>query len=85
MSKPTKATWDKRLKCSVVSLTYDFGSHTGQLYLLAGDCCDMTSCVALFEGIDPKVTAIDTYSGDEADTMYRKDRTEWHALVPSEP
>jgi hypothetical protein len=65
MSKPTRAAWDKRLMCNVVSLTYDFRSHMGQLYLLDRDCCDMTGWVALFEGIDPKVTAIKTYSGDE--------------------
>ncbi len=76
MSKPTKGPWDERLKCHVVSLTYDFRSQTGQVYLLDGDCCDMTGCVALFQGIDPKVTAIDTYSGDKADTVYRKEGKE---------
>jgi len=85
MSKPTSAVWDKRLKCNVVSLAYDFHSHTGQLYLLDGDCCDMTGCVALFEEIDPKVTAINTYSGDHADTVYRKEGKEWNALLPSKP
>ena len=84
MSEPTRAIWDKRLKCNVVSLTYDFRSRTGQLYLLDGDCCDMTGCVDLFEAIDPTVTAIDTYSGDEADTVYRKQGTEWRALIASE-
>jgi hypothetical protein len=83
MSKPTSAPWDERLKCHVVSLAYDCCSHTGQLYLLDGDCCDMTGCVALFKGIDPKVTAINTYSGDKADTVYRKEGTEWKALLPS--
>jgi hypothetical protein len=85
MSKPTRAAWDERLKCSVVSLAYDFRSHTGQLYLLDGDCCDMTGCVALFGEIDPKVTAINTYSGDQADTVYHKKGTEWSALLPRRP
>jgi hypothetical protein len=85
MSKPTRAAWDERLKCSVVSLAYDFRSHTGQLYLFDSDCCDMTGCVALFEKIDSKVTAINTYSGDQPDTEYRKEGTEWSALLPSEP
>ncbi len=66
-------------------MAYDFRSHTGQLYLLDGDCCDMTGCVALFEGTDPKVTAINTYSGDKADTVYRKEGTGWNALLPSTP
>ena len=83
MSKPTRAQWDQRLKCDVVSLAYDFRSHTGQLYMPDGNCCHMPGCVTLFESIDPKVTAIDTHSGDKADTVYRKDGTEWNALRPS--
>lgn len=85
MSEPTEDTWDERLKCHVVSLTYEFHTHTGQLYLLDGDCCDMTGCVALFEGIDPEVKAIKTYSGDKADTVYRKKGTEWNALLLRKP
>jgi hypothetical protein len=85
MSKPTRALWDERLKCQVASLTYDFRAHKGQLYLLDGDCCDMTGCVALFEGIDSKVTAISTFFGDKADTMYCKERKEWKALLPRQP
>lgn len=85
MSKPTRATWDERLKCHVVSIGYDLLTNMGQLYLLDGDCCDMTGCVALFERIDPKVTAINTYSGDKADTMYRKAGMKWKAYLPSKP
>lgn len=85
MSKSAKAAWDERLQCRVVSLAYDFRSHMGQLYLLDGDCCDMTGCIALFEGIDPKVTTINTHSGDQADTMYHKEGTVWSALLPSNP
>jgi hypothetical protein len=84
MSKPSSGTWDKRLMCDVVSLAHDFSSHTGQLYLPEGDCCDMKGCVTMFEGIDSKVTAINTYSGGKSDTIYLKDGTEWHALMPSE-
>ncbi len=54
MRKSTKTARDKRLKCHVVSLTYDFRSHSGQVILLEGECCDMNGCVALFEGIDEK-------------------------------
>ena len=50
--------WDERLQCGVVSLAYDFRSHTGQLYLPEGHCCDMTGCIALFEAIDPNVVAL---------------------------
>lgn len=81
----SRAPWDERLMCDVVSLSYDFRSHTGQLYLPDGSCCDMRGCVALFEAIDPKVTAINTHSGDKADTAYRKKGTEWKALLSRKP
>ena len=79
----SRTSWDERLKCGVVSLAYDFRSRTGQLYLPDGHCCDMTGCIALFQAIDPDVTAIKTYSGDKADTAYRKKGTEWKALLSS--
>ncbi len=80
MSTPRRDIWDDRLICNVVSLGYDFHTHTGKLYLREGDNCDMRGCVALFEGIDPNVTAINTYSGDQADMMYHKEGKEWNAL-----
>jgi hypothetical protein len=80
MSKSTTGTWDNRLMCNVVSLAYDFTKHTGQIHLLAGDFCDMSGCVAVFEGIDPKVTAIDTFSGERVDTKYRKEGGGWIAF-----
>jgi hypothetical protein len=36
----------------------------------------------LFEAIDPKVQAIDTFSGTKADTAYRRHRGEWKAAFP---
>ena len=83
MSKPSSGTWHEGLHCNVVSLVYDFRSHTGQLYVLDGECGDMTACVTIFEGIDPKVAAIDTYSGGKSDMTYRKVGGEWHTLIPS--
>lgn len=77
--------YDERLMCEVVSLVYDFRRRTGELYLPDANCCDMTGCVELFEAIDPKVVAIDTRSGDRADTAYRKEGAEWKAFLPSEP
>lgn len=85
MSKSTGLDWDERLKCGVVSLAYDFGSHTGQLHLPDGHCCDMTGCIDLFQEIDPEVTAIYTYSGGRADTAYRKSGTKWNALLSNKP
>jgi hypothetical protein len=85
MSNPTRDVFDERLMCHVVSLAYDFRSHTGKVYLADGECCDMSGCVALFERIDPKVTAVETFSGDRADTVYRKAGKEWNAITPSVP
>lgn len=45
----------------------------------------MTGCVGLFEAIDPNIVAINTHSGDRADTAYRKAGAEWKAFLPSEP
>ena len=80
MIYPPYAEWDERLMCRVISLTYDFPGRTGRLHLFEGDCCDMSGCVSLFEGIDPQVAAIHTYSGDRADTLYRKKGTKWYAF-----
>lgn len=83
MTDPTETPWDKRLGCEVVSLTYDFCSGTGELFLPDRNCCDMTGCVKMFESIDPQVSTIKTYSGDKPDTAYRKEGAEWKALRPS--
>jgi hypothetical protein len=85
MSRSKRTAWDERLVCDVISLAYDFRSQTGELYFPGGNCCDMSGCVAVFEGIDPKVTAINTYSGDEAETMCRKEGKKWNAFLPSKP
>lgn len=80
-----ESRYDERLMCEVISLSYDFGTQTAELYLPATNCCDMTGCVELFEAIDPKVVAINTHSGDRIDTAYRKAGAEWKAYGPREP
>ena len=85
MNKPTRGVLDKRLMCHVISLAYDFRSHAGQVYFPDGECCDMSGCVALFEGIDPKVTIVRTFSGDREDTVYRKEGKGWDIIPPSIP
>jgi hypothetical protein len=74
--------WDERLQCHVVSLAYDFSSHTGRLYLVAQGCCDRDGCLELFQAIDPEVRAIQTYSGDQPDMAFRKMGTEWMSVWP---
>jgi hypothetical protein len=79
----TKDLFDRRIKCSVVSLAYDFASHVGRLDMERYNCCDMGGCLALFRGIDPKVKAIHTYAGGKPDTIYRREGKEWGAYWPS--
>jgi hypothetical protein len=52
--------------------------------MVAGHCCDMPGCIALFQRIDPHVQHIDTYAGDERDTVYVKSTCsgEWRGVLP---
>jgi len=79
-----EAPQDERLMCRVNNLTYNFLTHSGELFLPEFNCCDMTGCRTLFESIDAQVTEIRTYAGNERDTMYRKVDDEWKAFCPSE-
>jgi hypothetical protein len=42
----------------------------------------MSGCIALFKGIDPEVSLIQTYSGSRPDTVYSLDDGEWRAHRP---
>src|SRR4051812_22756115 len=77
MSKRKLTEWDDRLMCGVESLSYDFAARAGTIRFPRGDCCDFRGCLRLFEGIDPGVVAIDTWSGDRPDTIYHKRGGEW--------
>lgn len=78
-----KATqFHPQLLCGVDRVEYDFRAGKGTLYLPAGDCCDMSGCIAFFEAIDPKVQAIDTFSGGKRDTGYRRHGSDWSAALP---
>jgi len=65
------------LQCEVDRLEYDFVKCTGRLYMADGDCCDMSACVQLFMAIDRHVKRIETFSGDEPDTMYGRPVDAW--------
>jgi hypothetical protein len=40
----------------------------------------MSGCIEIFESLDPEVRQIETFSGDEPDTMYARDRGgKWRA------
>jgi hypothetical protein len=67
-----RRAWQRQLSCRVKAVAYDTATRVGVLRMADGDCCDMTGCVALFERIASDVQTIQTYSGDQADTRYRK-------------
>ena len=75
-----------QLKCKVRTLTYSFDRRCGSLYLPALHCCDMGGAIDLFSAIDPEVTEIHVYAGQQADVVYQKhagDASDWCALRPS--
>ncbi|MEQ1406432.1 hypothetical protein ABK249_15990 [Neorhizobium sp. Rsf11] len=74
----------KLLWASPVGLSYDFKTKTGRLDMALGESCDMTACIDLFQGIDPKVTTIKTYSGTKADTSYHRKGRAWFVHLPHE-
>lgn len=69
----------KDLMCEVANLAYDFDSRKGTLNLAPGHCCDMEGCINLFTKIDPDVQFIETYSGEEPDTVYRRKGNDWES------
>jgi hypothetical protein len=60
------------LKTAVVRMSYDWITRTGRLVMGTGCCCDMTGCIELFRGIDPKALRIETFAGNVPDTIYRR-------------
>lgn len=69
-----------KLHCDVLKIEYDFEARAGRLLMAEENCCDMGGCIGLFEGIDSHVMLIETFSGDEADTLYRRSKAgDWNA------
>ena len=50
--------------------------------LAPGHCTDMVGAIEFCRGVDPDVTAIATFSGDQLDTRYRKGDNGWQAYGP---
>jgi hypothetical protein len=75
-----KFLFDRRLRCNVERLTYDFHTRTGQLDMPEHSCCDMTGAIGLFQAIDPKVRFIETFAGGVSDTTYRRQGDQWQAV-----
>jgi hypothetical protein len=68
------------LQCCVRTVSYDFRTRCGRLDMEGGDCCDMTACIAFFRAIDPQVSKIETFSGEEPDTSYIKRSWGWQSV-----
>lgn len=72
----------RSLQCNAREVRYDFARRAGTLFMPAGECCDMSGCISLFESIDPQVVRIVTISGDEEDTSYSRTDSGWAARHP---
>lgn len=78
--------FDNRTMCEILSLDYDFETHSGNLYMGPSSATDMGGCIEIFTGIDPKVQEIKTWrtmnTEKVKDTFYVKKNSDWHAVLP---
>ena len=85
MRKPRRSKrdgiWDERLMCHLQQMAYDARTGVGRLDFPAGECCHMPAALDLFTAIDPHVQVIETFSGGEPDTVYRRDGDRWTAFL----
>lgn len=63
----------RALQLDVQHFSYDFPSQTGILKFAENEFCNMSTCIAFFEDIDPQVQTIRTFSGALPDTSYHRD------------
>ena len=73
------------LKCSVNSISYNFVTRVGHLYMADDNCCDMAGCIKLFTSVDPKCRRIDTFAGYVPDVVYIRPAGKWNAYVYNGP
>jgi hypothetical protein len=67
----------KETMCCAVSMAYNFCTLKGEVVLAEGCCGDMSSCINLFKAIDPRVREIQTYRGEKAARLFRKEDDGW--------
>lgn len=77
-----EAPFHPELQCFVVEIRYDFAQKFGTVVISHSGCTDMGGCTAFFERIDPTVRCIQTYSGNRADTVYRRNAVDQWEAVP---
>ena len=73
------------LKCSVNSISYNFVTRVGHLYMADDNCCDMAGCIKLFTSIDRHCRRIDTFAGVVPDVVYMCPLGSWGAYVYNGP
>ncbi len=73
--------YSDRLWCFVESVHYSVSDRCGTLRMSDLSACDMEECIALFERIDPDVKRIETWAGDQPDTLYCKRADGWEAYA----
>ncbi len=71
-----------KLKSEIRSINYNFDKHSGTLHMAPDNCCDMTGCDSLFEGIDPNARHVETFAGRFPDTVYVRSGDHWEACPP---
>ena len=75
--------FDSRLGCYVHHLFYDFDTRFGHLWMGESSCCNMTTVIDIFIGIDPECVLIETFqAGGIPDTIYRRRHGKWQAFEP---
>jgi len=71
------------LQCEVIDLSYDFEKCVGTLQVAPFQSCEMSTCISLFERIDPEVKQVVTFAGSAPDTTYRRSAGGWQAFLPA--
>jgi hypothetical protein len=75
--------WHPGLMCHLLHLEYDCRRGIGKLYFPSGNCCDCAGAIKLFENIDPDVQRIETWSGNDPDTVYDRSAGKWDVYLRS--
>lgn len=69
------------IKATVNSISYDFVTKAGYVYLPDASNVNMAGCIEFFTNIDPEVARIYTFAGGEIDTCYWRHGDEWQSAT----
>jgi hypothetical protein len=81
-TRKNEPVWREDLQTYVSSLTYDFTTRIGRLIMLPDCCTDMRGVIVLFERIDPRVACVETFAGEQPDTIYLRRGNTWQPRAP---